>query len=89
MDHDPHMLELRLRSGEIVTFDGRVLEIFRPEGASARVHAAQIEAAVADGPDGTSTVRFGDGVGVRFAREETPACERLLAALAESHRAYD
>jgi hypothetical protein len=88
MNDDRHMIELRLRSGEIVTFDGRVLEIFRRDGPSERVHVAQVEAAVAAEPDGASSVRLGGTAELRFAPEEAPARARLMAAVEETRRTY-
>jgi len=83
------MLELRLRSGEIVAFDGRILEVFGPTGRGERLHVAQLVPAVVEEDDGAASVAFGAaGVRVRFTREEAPARARLLAAVAEARRAY-
>jgi len=82
------MVELRLRSGEIVSFDGRILEVFPGAGPGERLHVARLEPARVD-DDGGSTVTFGGAdLRVRFAREEAPACARLLAAIAQARRAY-
>ena len=40
-------------------------------------------------PDGSSTVSFGGAGALRFEREESPACARLLAAFQETRRGYD
>ena len=84
------MLEQRLRSGDIVTFDGRILEVFPSAGGNARVHVAQLDPVVRVVDDaGSATVTFGGtGVGVRFGRTEAPACDRLLAAISEARRSY-
>jgi len=83
------VLELRLRSGEIVTFDGRILEVFGSTGRCERLHVVQIEAVRVAEAAGHSSVTFGrEGIGVNFAREETPARTRLLAAISEARRAY-
>ena len=83
------MVELRLRSGEIVSFDGRILEVFPRAGPGERLHVARLEPARAAEDDGGSTVTFGGAdLRVRFAREEAPACARLLAAIAQARRAY-
>jgi hypothetical protein len=82
------MVELRLRSGEIVSFDGRVLEVFPRAGPGGRLHVARLEVARAAEDDGGSTVTFGGAdLRVRFARDEAPACARLLAAIAQAQRA--
>lgn len=80
------MLEVRLRCGQVVSFDGRVLEIFRGDTPSARFHVAQLGAPepveVADGSHRLAL--DGGSVTLEFAREEAPACARLTAALAEA-----
>ena len=68
------MLELRLRSGDIVTFDGRILEVFASSGAGERLHVAHVEATRA------ALTRL------HFAREEAPAHARLLAAIEQAQR---
>ena len=47
------MLEARLQSGQIVSFDGRVLEIFQPSQPSGRYHVDQLSApALSEKADG-------------------------------------
>jgi hypothetical protein len=83
------MLEVHLRSGAIVAFDGRVLEVFAECAPSGRFHIAQLRTVGAvEAADGTRTVVVEDGgVTLSFAREEAPACERLLAAIASARPA--
>jgi hypothetical protein len=83
------MLELRLRSGQVVAFDGRVVEVFGAGEPSGRFHLAQLDALEAvEGADGTNTVELEEGaVTVVFAEEEAPACARLLAAIAQAQAA--
>jgi hypothetical protein len=83
------VLEQQLRSGDIVTFDGRILEVFPASGRCERLHVAHVEPVRVVDDDGASRVTFGGAqVGVRFAREEAPACARLLAAISEARRSY-
>jgi len=72
---DLRMLELRLRSGEIVNFDGRILEVFASSGGVERLHIAHGEAMRA------ALARL------QFARHEAPARARLLAAIEQAQRA--
>jgi hypothetical protein len=83
------MLEMRLRSGTVVAFDGRVVEIFAQREPSRRFHIAQLSAPEAvDSADGARTLAFeNERVTLSFAREETPACVRLLAAIADARAA--
>jgi hypothetical protein len=83
------MLEVRLRSGTVVAFDGRVVEIFAQREPSRRFHIAQLSAPEAvDSADGARTLAFeNESVTLSFAREETPACARLLAAIADARAA--
>ncbi len=85
------MLELRLRAGRVVAFDGRVLEIFAERGSSRRFHVAQLSAPeAAESADGTRTLAFEhESVTLSFAREEAPACTRLLAAITEARSAVE
>ena len=83
---DRRMLELRLHSGQIVTFDGRILEVFAPDGAAERAHIAHIEAGHATDPDGTSVVTVA-GCSVEFGAAEATARDRLLAAIADAQLA--
>ena len=80
------MLELRLRSGQVVAFDGRVVEVFADGRPSARFHVAQLSTIEAvGGADGAKTVALEDeAVTLAFASEEAPSCARLLAAIAEA-----
>ena len=83
------MLELRLRSGEIVTFDGRIVEVFASTGTGERLHVTRVDANCANGADGASTVTLLGAAGrLNFTREEAPARDRLLAAIADAQRAY-
>lgn len=83
------MLEVRLRSGTVVAFDGRVVEIFVAREPSRRFHIAQLSVpAAVDSVDGARTLAFeNEGVTLSFAREEAPACARLLAAIADARTA--
>jgi hypothetical protein len=55
------MLELRLRSGTMVAFDGRVLEIFDTADASRRFHIAQLHAPEpVETADGGRTLALGE-----------------------------
>jgi len=69
------MLELRLRSGEIVAFDGRIVELFAPSGVAERLHIAHVAATRA------ALARL------HFAREEAPARARLFAAIEQAQQA--
>jgi hypothetical protein len=83
------VLELRLRTGTVVTFDGRVVEVFAGEGGSARLHVSQLtDPAVADGENGERVVTLRpSSVVLRFAASEAHARRRLLAALDEARAA--
>ena len=83
------MLELNLRSGAVVAFDGRVVEVFADGGSSRRFHIAHLDAPeTLDAPDGVRTLALDNGaVTLTFACEEAPACARLLAAMAEARAA--
>ncbi len=85
------MLEVRLRSGTVVSFDGRVVEIFAEREPSRRFHIAQLSAPEAvESADGARTLAFEhESVTLSFAREETPACTRLLAAIADARGALN
>jgi hypothetical protein len=75
------VLELSLRSGQVVAFDGRVVEVFAAGEPSRRFHVGGLdEPAAAASADGRSTLTLGC-TQVVFAREEAPACARLLAAV--------
>ena len=84
------MLELRLRSGQVVAFDGRVLEVFADGEPSRRFHVAQLPRVERhESPEGF-TVSLGDGsVTLTFAREEAPTCTRFLSALADARGAVE
>jgi hypothetical protein len=83
------MLELRLRCGKVVAFDGRVVEVFAVCGPSNRFHLAQLNAIEAvEGADGVTEVEL-EGVTLAFAPEEAPACARLVAALAQAQEALE
>jgi hypothetical protein len=85
------MLELRLRCGQVVSFDGRVVEVFGAGGPSTRFHIEQLEAPEpVEAPDGGLVLALENGSAtLLFAREEAPACARLVAALAAAHSALD
>jgi hypothetical protein len=85
------MLELRLRSGQVVAFDGRVVEVFAEGGPSRRFHLAQLgQIEAAEAANGVNAVALEDGaVTLAFAREEAPACARLLAAIAHAREALE
>ena len=83
------MLELRLRSGQVVSFDGRVLEVFADGEPSRRFHIVQIRGSEPVGlADGVQTLSLENGsVMLSFARDEAPACARLVAAIGEARAA--
>jgi hypothetical protein len=83
------VLELNLRSGTVVAFDGRVVEVFADGGSSRRFHIAHLDAPEAvEGTDGVRRLALENGtVTLTFACEEAPACARLLAAMAEARAA--
>jgi hypothetical protein len=85
------MLELRLRSGTVVAFDGRVLEIFGEREPSRRFHVAKLSAPeAAESADSASTLAFEhESVTLSFAGEEAPARARLLAAITEARSAIE
>jgi hypothetical protein len=85
------MLEVSLRSGQVVAFDGRVLEVFAEGGPSARFHLAQLDTIEpVEATDGGSTVELeGGAVTLAFARHEAPACGRLLAAIIYARSALE
>jgi len=84
------MLEVRLRSGTVVAFDGRVLEIFDAVGGSQRFHVTGLSTPrLLEDPDGSGRIVLDEPrVKLRLARGETPACARLIAAI-EHARAAD
>jgi hypothetical protein len=79
------MIELRLRSGPVVAFDGRVLEVFDGQ-ASRRAHVSLLE------PPELSPTRDGGvllaipslGLELSFDATEARSGERLASALAEA-----
>jgi hypothetical protein len=83
------VLELRLRTGTVVAFDGRVVEVFAGESGSTRLHVSQLtEPTVADGENGEHVVRLRpSSVELRFAASEANARRRLLVALEEARAA--
>jgi hypothetical protein len=80
------MFELHLRSGQVVAFDGRILEVFNPGWPSQRLHIAHLgELDIAEAADGDHEVTLDDtDVTLAFAREEARARARLLAAIADA-----
>jgi hypothetical protein len=85
------MLELRLRCGQVVSFDGRVVEVFAAPTPSSRFHIAQLDAPEpVEAPDGALTLALENGsVTLLFAREEAPTCARLVAAIADARAALE
>jgi hypothetical protein len=85
------MLELRLRSGQVVAFDGRVVEVFAAGGPSRRFHLGQLGTVeLVETGEGVHAVVLQEGaVTLSFARGEAPACTRLLAAIADAQRALE
>jgi hypothetical protein len=85
------MLELRLRSGTVVSFDGRVLEVFYGAGDSRRYHVTGLSApSLLDGPDGTARIELEDPpLQLPVARGERPAGARLVAAIEQARAADD
>jgi hypothetical protein len=85
------MLELRLRSGAVVAFDGRVLEIFGALGGSRRYHVARMSTPrLVEEPDGQGQIMLDDlNLALDIARSETPACKRLIAAVEQARAADD
>jgi hypothetical protein len=82
------MLELRLRTGAVVAFDGRILEVF-DGGSGRRFHLTQLGTPeVVRHAEGSQTLTVpGTDLSIRFARAEEPACTRLLIALADAQAA--
>ena len=84
------MLEVRLRSAQVIAFDGRVVEVFAEGGPSRRFHLDQLDMIEAvEAADGATTVELEGTVTLVFSREEAPACARLLAAIAQARGALD
>ena len=83
------MLEVRLRSGTVVAFDGRVIEVFAEHEPSRRFHIGQTGAPeYVHTADGGRTVTLENGaVTLSFAPEEAPTCERLIAAIGDARTA--
>lgn len=75
------MLELRLRSGQVVAFDGRVLEVFADDEPSARFHVEQLGAVE---PGAGEVLLHPAAEPLLFAPGEEPARARLLAAIADA-----
>lgn len=84
------MLELRLQSGQVVSFDGRVVEVFSDGAPSSRFHLVQLEVDAVEAADGSTTIELEDGaVTLGFVPAEAPACARLLAAIAQARAALE
>jgi hypothetical protein len=85
------MLELRLRSGTIVSFDGRVLEVFDGAGGSRRYHVTGLSAPrLVEAADGTTHIELEEPpLCLPLARSENPACARLIAAIEQARAADD
>jgi ABC-type hemin transport system ATPase subunit len=84
------MLELRLRSGAVVAFDGRVLEVFDTDGGSRRFHVARLSTPkLVEESDGQGRIVLDDpSLALDVSHSEAPACKRLIAAV-EQARAAD
>jgi hypothetical protein len=83
------MLELRLRCGKVVSFDGRVLEVFDGEDGSRRFHVTGLSAPrLLERPEGATIVLDDPPLELPVTRAETPASARLVAAI-EQARAVD
>ena len=80
------MLEVHLRAGPVVAFDGRVVEVFVDGEPSRRFHITQLgPPKAAETADGGRTLTLQGGAATLwFAREEVPACARLLAAIGDA-----
>ena len=80
------MLEVHLCAGPVVAFDGRVVEVFAHGEPSRRFHIAQLDPPeAADTADGGRTLTLQGGAATLwFAREEAPACARLVAAIGQA-----
>jgi hypothetical protein len=85
------MLELRLRSGTVVSFDGRVLEVFDRAGGSRRYHVTGLSAPrLVEGPDGSPQIELEEPpLRLALASCESPACARLIAAIEQARAADD
>ena len=76
------MLEVRLRSGAVVSFDGRVLEVFDSGGEGRRFHVSRLPVPQLENSDGQHRIVLGtNGLALPVERGEAPACRRLIAAV--------
>jgi hypothetical protein len=80
------MLEVRLRSGTVVAFDGRVLEIFEGTGGSRRLHVTSLPTPrLLEDPDGAMSIVLGESsLQLQLTACEKPACTRLIAAIEQA-----
>ena len=73
---------MRLGSGAVVSFDGRVLEIFDSVGEGRRFHVSRLPVPRLENADGQSRIVFGtNGLLLPVEGCEAPACRRLIAAV--------
>jgi hypothetical protein len=79
------MIEVRLRSGPVVAFDGRVLEVFDGQ-TSRRAHVSLLEPPELSPAGGGGVVLALPSLGLElsFDAAEARSGERLASALAES-----
>ena len=76
------MLEAHLESGQIVSFDGRVLEIFEPPASSRRFHVTQLSRPSLSQHDRCHVLTVADGL--LFSERELPLARRLCAAISRA-----
>jgi hypothetical protein len=76
------MLEAHLESGQIVSCDGRVLEIFDPPASSRRFHVTQLSPPSVSQHDRGHVLIVGDGL--VFTEQELPLARRLCAAISSA-----
>jgi hypothetical protein len=85
---DESVIELRLRNGPVVAFDGRVLEVF-DGGTSRRAHVSLLgEAELSSAPGGGLVLALPElELELAFDRAEARSGERLATALADAQAA--
>ena len=79
------MLEAHLESGQIVSFDGRVLEIFDPPASSRRFHVTQLSPPSLSPHDRGHVLTVAGGL--VFNERELPLARRLCAAISSARPA--